>query len=79
MCKLKKLEAPERDDEADTVSIEKLLIGSISRGLTLEGVKEMEIGQLVDYCIEYNTQNDDEARGGGTKAASQADWDKFFG
>lgn len=38
----------------------------------------MELGQLVDYCIEYNAQNTEE-EGGGITTAKQSDWDKFFG
>lgn len=41
----------------------------------------MEIGQIVDYCIEFN-----EAHGIGkqkqedaNRAATQADWDLFWG
>lgn len=51
----------------------------------MEAIKEMEMGQLVDYIIEYNKMHD---YGTDTKApknkvnkrkATQADWDALCG
>ena len=46
----------------------------------------MELGQLVDYVIEWNNMHSEEIDGGGKKKANdtrrkatQADWDAFFG
>lgn len=48
----------------------------------------MELGQLVDYVIEWNNVHSEEGEGGGAKPkkekdtkrkATQADWDAFFG
>jgi len=41
----------------------------------------MEIGQIVDYCIEYNKVNEiGESKPKDTRrAATQADWDSFWG
>lgn len=45
----------------------------------------MELGQLVDYVVEWNNIHSEEVEGGGNKKkdtkrkATQADWDAFFG
>lgn len=45
----------------------------------------MEIGQVVDYCMEYNEVhglNDNETetkKTNATREATQADWDAFWG
>lgn len=41
----------------------------------------MEVGQLVDYCIEYNRQEEASTSEDGPKKrkATQSDWDAFYG
>lgn len=46
----------------------------------------MELGQLVDYVIEWNNIHSEEVEGGEKpkekdtkRKATQADWDAFFG
>lgn len=46
----------------------------------------MELGQIVDYCIEYNKANEKEYKDAKlqeskpkARKATQADWDAFFG
>lgn len=46
----------------------------------------MELGQIVDYCIEYNKANEKEYNDAQkqeseprVRKATQADWDAFFG
>lgn len=44
----------------------------------------MSIGQVVDYCIEYNKANkiensEDEEKKTVTREATQADWDRLGG
>ena len=91
-CKLKKVPEPSDEAEKDPVTLTTLTVGGISRGLDLEGIKEMTIGQLVDFCIEWNeinnpTEEKDEAKGRTRKdkngkrirTATQADWDAFWG
>lgn len=39
----------------------------------------MEIGQLVDYCIEYNEANEPDKPKDTIRDATQADWDAFWG
>ena len=63
-----------------------ILTGAIKRGLDFEGVKQMELGQIVDYCIEFNKANEKEYKDvkqqeskPKARKATQADWDAFFG
>lgn len=52
------------------------MAGAISRGLNLSDFKDMTIGQIVDYCIEYNDmQKTDKKKD--TKKARQEDFDNF--
>lgn len=47
----------------------------------LSDVKDMELGQLIDFIIDYNEKYEKAERSGGTKVrkATQADWDAFWG
>ena len=50
------------------------------RKLGLEGLKEMELGTFVDFCIEWNKQNDPDRKEKPTKRkATQSDIDAFWG
>lgn len=58
----------------------------MDRGLTMADMRQMQIGQVVDFCIEYNerekkAQKAQERREKGLerRKASQADFDAFFG
>ena len=52
--------------------------------MTLDAIERMEMGQLVDYVIEYNNKHDPDmqekqkARSTRRKA-QQGDWDAFLG
>lgn len=54
------------------------MVGATQRGLTIADIKEMDIGDIVDYVIEYNnmmdTNEDDKP---GVRRATQADFDRF--
>lgn len=39
----------------------------------------MELGTLVDYCIEYNDVSEPEEEPENRRKATQADWDWFWG
>ncbi len=60
-------------------------IAGVDRGLTVDAIKEMELGQLVDYVTEYNRMHDYETSGSKKedkpkrRMATQADWDAFWG
>lgn len=62
------------------------MIAGIDRGLRIEDIKSMEIGQLVDYVIDYNRihgYDELEVEPGRKKAtareATAADWDNMWG
>lgn len=62
------------------------MIAGIDRGLRIEDIKSMEIGQLVDYVIDYNRihgYNEREEEPGRKKStvreATAADWDNMWG
>lgn len=61
-------------------------IAGVDRGLNIEAIQQMEIGQVVDYAIEWNKAHkiDDDAGHTGRKKprrrkATQADIDAFWG
>lgn len=78
----KKLETPSEPSE-EKVGIETIITGAVQRGLSFEGIKEMTIGQIVDFCIEYNEINEPDdkkkKRRRNVRKATQADWDAFLG
>lgn len=53
----------------------------------MAALRRMELGQIVDYCTEWNRihEPEDSEKGGKKKEkvkkrkATQADWDAFFG
>lgn len=56
------------------------------RGLAVNDIKRMEIGEFVDFCIEWNEWNLPDDEGSKDKKeevtkrkATQADWNAFFG
>ena len=55
-----------------------ILVGARDRGLSLSGVKEIDIGAIVDYCIEYNDMQDEKKQKSRRRKAAQADWDRLF-
>lgn len=65
-------------------------MAATSRGLTMTDIRRMTLGQVVDYCIEWqNLQETPEAgkkqkqkqkqKKGRKRKATQADWDSFLG
>ena len=52
------------------------MVGAITRGLTLDDFDRLTIGQIVDFCIEYNDMQKDEEKET-TRAATQADFNAF--
>ena len=58
------------------------LIGGLDKGLLLSDIKNMELGQLIDFIVDYNKQYEKAERNsqqGKKRKATQADWDAFWG
>lgn len=59
------------------------MVAGTSRGLTLEGMQGMAIGQIIDYIITWNNMHNvegkEETKKESVKKATQGDWDAFFG
>ena len=82
MCIVKKLESAESDvEEGSAVTIEDIMIGALSRGLSYDAIEKMTIGQVVDFCIAYNQKNgiEEKAEKPKTRKATQTDWNALFG
>lgn len=54
--------------------------------MTLSDIKRMQLGQVVDYCIEHANMHfeaekeaEQEEKRKGKRKANQADWDAFLG
>lgn len=86
---VKKRETPRSDDEVSErgkeerpVDIDTILIAGQDRGLNYQAITEMEVGQVVDYVIEWNrvheTDEEKEKKKPKVRKATQADWDAFF-
>ena len=89
---LKKLETPseydgESEDSGGAVDLHTITLAGIERGLTLQDIKKMRLGQVVDFCISYNERNkvEEESRGTGKtkrkgrRIATQEDIDAYLG
>lgn len=78
--KLKKLEEPSGEESDEGVTIETIIMAGIERGLSFESIQKMTIGQVVDFCIEYNNRNkDEETIAKKKRKATRADVRDFFG
>ena len=85
----KKLDEPsesiqELETESEPITLNKLTIAGVDRGLTVDAIKEMELGHVVDFVIEYNDMHDPERvkkeqKKQNIRKATQADWDAFWG
>ena len=57
------------------------MVAALSRGMDLEGIRSLELGQLVDYCIEWNKAHgmDEKEDAPKKRKATQADWNSLLG
>ena len=55
-----------------------IILAGIERGLSYEAMRHMTIGQVVDFCIEYNNRNKEQKKPGKRKA-TKSDFHNFFG
>ncbi len=55
-----------------------IIMAGIERGLTYDAIERMTIGQVVDFCIEYNNRNKQEKKSDKRKATRE-DYRLFFG
>lgn len=55
-----------------------IIMAGIERGLTYDAIERMSIGQVVDFCIEYNNRNKQEKKSDRRKATRE-DYRLFFG
>lgn len=56
-----------------------IILAGVERGLSYEAINKMTIGQVVDFCVEYNKRNSKEEEKPKARKATQADIDAFFG
>lgn len=59
-----------------------MLIAGQKRGLSYEQMNDMELGELLDYCIEHDNQQmraERKAKGPQRRQATAADWASFLG
>ena len=55
-----------------------IIFAGIERGLSYEAIQKMTIGQVVDYCVEYNDRNS-EKKEEKARWATREDVRDFFG
>ena len=55
-----------------------IIMAGIERGLTYDAIERMSIGQVVDFCIEYNNRNKQEKKNN-RRQATREDYRLFFG
>ena len=54
-----------------------IILAGIERGLSYEAMRHMTIGQVVDFCIEYNNRNNKKKPD--KRKATKSDFHNFFG
>ena len=55
-----------------------IVLAGIERGLSYDSLIKMTIGQVVDFCVEYNNRNAKKEKPAKRKA-TKADFHNFFG
>lgn len=55
-----------------------IILAGIERGLSYEAMRHMTIGQVVDFCVEYNNRNKEQKKPDKRKA-TKSDFHNFFG
>ena len=96
-CKLKKLEEAEEpsrkrkgrgsESEGDSaITLNDIILAGTERGLTLTDIRRMQLGQVVDFVIDYNDRqkrSDQQAKAeekrGQKRKATQNDINAWFG
>ena len=87
---VKKLDTPaERNrrtaGKIERVTLNDVILAGIERGLTVSDIRRMTLGQVVDFCIDYNKRQETAEEQAKRKPrpkkrkATQADIDSFFG
>ena len=63
-----------------------MIFAGLERGLSMDDIRRMPIGQLVDFVIDYNerqnrieAKHEREQKKGKTRKATQSDIHAFFG
>ena len=85
--KLEKAGRSEKENPANNgIDLENIILAGVERGLTITDIRRMQLGQVVDFCIEYNNrqmraekQQKREEKRGGRRKATQSDINSFFG
>ena len=72
-----------KDEKDEVVDLDTIVLAGIERGLSMADIKEMTIGQVVDYVIAYNDRakeaEKEEKKKDKKRKATQRDIDAFFG
>lgn len=55
-----------------------IIYAGIERGLHYSDMKDMTVGQVVDFCVEYNNRNKEKKKPDRRKATA-SDIHNFFG
>lgn len=55
-----------------------IILAGIERGLSYDAIERMTVGQVVDFCIEYNNRNKEQKKPD-TRKATKSDFHNFFG
>ena len=76
-----------RKDSADKeiVSLDTIILAGIERGLSLDDIRGMQVGQVVDFVIAYNERQkrfekeQEDSEKPKKRRATQSEIDAFFG
>ena len=87
---LKKLEEAEgnrkKSEKSSAVTLNDIVLAALERGLTMTDIRRMQLGQVVDFVIDYNERQNKAEKAqkraekqGIKRKASQNDINAFFG
>ena len=88
--KLKKLKEAEenrrKSKDSSAITLDDIILAGLERGLTMSDIRRMQLGQVVDFCINYNERQREAEKAqkhaekhGIKRKASQNDINAFFG
>lgn len=81
-----KEKASAEEEKDNNITLDEIILAGLERGLTMSDIRNMQLGQVVDFCMAYN-ERQEEAEKRARKAekraqrrrANQNDINAYFG
>lgn len=73
-------------EKENNITLDDVILAGLERGLTMTDIRNMQLGQVVDFCVAYNERQKEaekrakrEEKRGRKRKANQNDINSYFG